>query len=418
MRIWSWLALFLVGLVLAGCGSAEAADQRVALLFVGHGEPSAFADGDIPIVLADGTEFGPHAVDLGTPVAFQTTEWAAAYDEIATAMTYIFGDLNQNGTLHEVEISPAGDVPPFFTWDAFHASIEEYYTGFGDYSPHNDAVAEHVANVNIEVDGASVTTFLAYLDAVPRIPDVVWDITRSDDYDQLVVVPMLLSSSTHTQEVESFVQEVAGLTAGMDVVVSEPFFEVPYMRARLREAVVAMATQVRESVPADAAPEDIAVLLAAHGTPYLPPDPDLGWVEGDIFSNLSLTEAVFHEELAAALPWQSRTGRMNYSEPSIEASLAAFEADGVAHVMVIPSAFPTAAMHTMWDVANSAVGHAVLPSEGVVVHTRPSGMQVYYSAEGYADLESGAELFRDGLGFMAEAGVVELLAAAEADASD
>ena len=101
---------------------------------------------------------------------------------------------------------------------------------------------------------------------------------------------------------------------------------------------------------------------------------------------------------------------MNYATPSIEESLAEFEADGIEHVLVIPSAFPTAAMHTMWDVAEPSVGRAVTPDEGVVSHTRPSGMSVHYSAEGYADLERGRESFRAGLEFIAESALQDLLA--------
>jgi hypothetical protein len=74
--------------------------DKIALLFVGHGEPATAADGDVPITLADGTPFGPHAASLGVPPEAQYTEWAAAYEEIATAMTYIFDDLNGNGVPH------------------------------------------------------------------------------------------------------------------------------------------------------------------------------------------------------------------------------------------------------------------------------------------------------------------------------
>ena len=72
---------------------------------------------------------------------------------------------------------------------------------------------------------------------------------------------------------------------------------------------------------------------------------------------------------------------------AIEDALADFEVDGFTHIVVVPSAFPTTAIHTTWDVANAAVGRAVLPEEGVVMQTRPSGMNVYYSSEGIADIE-------------------------------
>ncbi|WP_300624241.1 ferrochelatase [Ilumatobacter sp.] len=393
----------------ADATTPPADETRVALVFVGHGEPVHVADGDVPISFPDGSEFGPHGASLGAPVEMQHTEWAAAYDEIAMAMTYMFPDVNNNGVEHEMEISPAGDVPPFFTWEAFHDEVIEIYESFGDYSPHNDRIAEHVAAVDVAFDGADVVTHLAFLDAVPRIPDVMWDIAQAGDYDAVAVVPLLLATSTHTQEVEDQIEEVAALVGGLDVVVTPPFYEVPEMRAHVKNAVVNMATELRASVPDDASDELIGVVLAAHGTPYVPADPSAGWKEGEIFSNLGPTEDEFHDEIAAELHWTTRTGRMNYDEPSIEESLSAFEADGIEHVLVVPSAFPTPAMHTMYDVATPAVGRPVTPDEGVVVVERPSGMHVYYCADGYADLDVGRDEFRAGLTFIAQRGVETVL---------
>jgi hypothetical protein len=64
----------------------------------------------------------------------------------------------------------------------------------------------------------------------------------------------------------------------------------------------------------------------------------------------------------------------------------------------------------MWDVALAAVGRAVLPHEGVVEHTRSSGMNVYYSAAGLADFQPGQSEFREGLKFMGQVGAMEALA--------
>jgi hypothetical protein len=208
-----------------------------------------FENGDIPISFPDGSEFGPHGASLGVPVEYQHTEWAAAYEEIATAMTYILVDVNGNGIKHEMAISPAGDVPPFFTWPAFHADIQQRYEAFDNYSPHNGTIREHVESLNLQVDGVQIDTYLTFLDAVPRIPDTIWELTRDDTYSKLVVVPMLLANSTHTQEVADQIHETAALLGDMEIVVTEPFYEVPYVRDRFRDAVLAMAWHVYESVP-------------------------------------------------------------------------------------------------------------------------------------------------------------------------
>jgi len=382
--------------------------QRVALMFVGHGEPATVEEGDVPIVFADGSPFGPHGVELGVPDAYQHTEWAAAYEEIATALAYIFGDLNANGEVHEAAIVPDGDVPDFFTWEAFHADIYNRYDECANFSPHNDALRQHIDSLKIDVQGARVDIYLALLDEVPRIPDVVYEIAGKK-YDELVVVPMLVSNSTHTDEIAGQLEDVADLIGEMEVLVTEPFFEVPFMRKSLSDSIVAMAHRLRNAMPADVEDHNIGVLLASHGTPYVPPFAEFGWVEGDIYSELIPTEDAFHEGLRARLPWVSRTGRMNYSTPSITDSLDELERDGFTHVIVVPSAFPTTALHTMYDVGRAAVGRSVLPDEGVVEYERPSGMKIYYSASGFADQEPGRSEFRSGLEFLGRIAVMEAL---------
>jgi sirohydrochlorin ferrochelatase len=255
-------------------GPCPEPEGRTAVLFVGHGEPSTATDGDIPITFPDGEPFGPHAASLGVPESAQYTEWAAAYEEIATAMSYIFGDINGNGILHEVAIYPDGDVPDFFVWPAFHGTVYQQYQACNYYSPHNDSIREHVESLDIEVCAGEADIFLAFLDAVPRIRDVLWEIDQAGGYDELVVIPMLLADSTHTQEVHDLLEEAAHLTDGMEVIVGEPFFEVPFMQRRFRDGVLGIAHHLRAAVPGDVPDYNIGVVLASHGTPYVPPHPE------------------------------------------------------------------------------------------------------------------------------------------------
>ena len=95
---------------------------------------------------------------------------------------------------------------------------------------HAPGQAHTEAALAMEVEGADVDIYLAYLDAVPRITDVVWEIKETDYYDELVVIPMLLADSTHTQEVEELVYEAACLTSNTEVLKTEPFYEIPLMR--------------------------------------------------------------------------------------------------------------------------------------------------------------------------------------------
>ena len=54
----------------------QAVAERVGVIFVGHGEPQSYADGDVPIEFPDGGTLGPFAASLGVPSSAQSTEWA------------------------------------------------------------------------------------------------------------------------------------------------------------------------------------------------------------------------------------------------------------------------------------------------------------------------------------------------------
>ncbi len=382
--------------------------RDVALVFIGHGEPAMAEDGDIQISYPDGTPFGPHAVELGVPEQHQYTEWAAAYEEIATAMAYIFGDTNGNGIEHEVAMVPEGDVPDFFSWQAYRSSIFDHYALFGNYSPHNALLREHVDSLDIKVKGAHIDTYLAYLDEVPRIGDIIHQISQRD-YDEMVVIPMLVSKSTHTDEIRDQIDEFVHLIENVEITIGEPFFEIPYMRDSLGDAAVSMAQYIHKHVPSDVQDYNIGVMIASHGTPYVPPYPEFGWTEGEIYSELIPTEDAFHEDISRKMPWATKTGRMKYSSPTMEDALDRFEEEGFTHVIVVPSAFPTIAYHTMYDIPLACVGRVILPEEGIVEYERPSGMKIYCTALGIADLPEGRREFRKGLEYVARISIMEAL---------
>ncbi len=382
--------------------------NQVAVMFVGHGEPPTFEEGNVPTYFWDGTPFGPHGVELGVPEQYQLTEWGAAFEEIATALAYQFGDYNGNGIRYEVLPFPMGDVPPFFTFEAFISMVEAEYMALGNYSPHSDMLREHVDNTRVGIMGCNIDMYLALLDDYPRIPDVLHEIAQNPRYKRVVVAPLLLSRSSHSQEVEEIAHEWVAKERPMEVVYLEPLFEIPFARRRIVSAVAEMAKLVRESVPASIPDDKIGVVVGAHGTPYKPPYPEFGWEEGDLYSRLPLFEEDFLEAISNELPWELRNGRMSFSHPTIEESLAAFEADGKTHAILVPSVFKTPSIHTMWDLGIAAVGRPVLPSEGVVSFTRPSGMTVWFTSKGIADEEPGRELLRSSMRFVAESGLLEL----------
>ena len=60
------------------------------------------------------------------------------------------------------------------------------------------------------IDITKINIYLALLDDVPRIPDVIFEIAKSN-YDELIVVPMLVANSTHTDEIAGQIEDAEHL---------------------------------------------------------------------------------------------------------------------------------------------------------------------------------------------------------------
>jgi hypothetical protein len=154
------------------------------------------------------------------------------YEEIAMAMTYYFGDSNQNGVHHEMALYLEGDVPDFFTFTAFKEQAADQYKAVGG-SPHNSIWGDHAAAVDLGLFEGYADKYLAFLDARPMVADVIDRIRKRPEYRHLVVVPLFLAQSTHTHEVEEQVRhwvEVAG--GSLTVTVGQSFLGHDYVRER------------------------------------------------------------------------------------------------------------------------------------------------------------------------------------------
>ncbi len=382
--------------------------QSVAILFVGHGEPATYDEGTKVERYWDNTLLGPSGVVLGVPAEEQATIWAAAYEEIATAVAYESGDLNGNGVLHEVKVAPEGDVPSVFVWPAFKDMVRAEYSTLGD-SPHNGIWINHVANTPVDVSGAKIDSFLAFMDAKPFVVDKIHEITQTARYKSLVVVPLLLSQSTHTQEIRELVAEgMAKAGRDLEIAWAQPFFDEPYVRALHASAVADHAKYLRTHVPAEVQDSEIGVVLGAHGDPYKPPYADFGWKTGDIYSNLLLTEDDFAAAVAAELPWTTVLGVNEFRPPTVEAAISQLASQGKRHILVVPTVFPTACAHTMFDIANKSMGRPVPVKETVASRALDSGTTVWYTPLGYGDTESGAAKVRAGMRVQAKVALTEL----------
>ena len=100
---------------------------------------------------------------------------------------------------------------------------------------------------DLEVGGAEIDVYLAYLDAVPRIRDVIWEMTQAGDVHEAggrADASRQLDPHPGGRRSDRGDRHLIG---GMEVVVTEPFFEVPFVRERFRDACLAMADYVYQA---------------------------------------------------------------------------------------------------------------------------------------------------------------------------
>ncbi|MGE5549138.1 MAG: ferrochelatase [Bacteroidota bacterium] len=413
---WLVLSLLLVaGVFFAGC---QIDYQSVVVLFVGHGEPATFNEGLEPVQFPDGKYIGPFGTpyapqvpdnfELVVPENYRNTLWAMLYIEVAEAIAYTMGDANNNGKPHEPFFIPFGDVTPGFRWNAFLGEAAAQYAAFGG-SPHNATWQNHVNKTRLSLLNKSIDIELAYMDARPMIEEKVYQVLQSQRVDKLVVVPLLLSESTHTQEIKEAV-ELGVEMSGREVEIAwgHPFFVEPYVRNLHASAVAAMVEWVRAKLPAGVPNDQIGVVLAAHGDPFPPPYPEFGYEPGDAYSYVYLMEKDFHDAITNKLPYDTLMGINEFRPPSVESGIEDFSNAGKQHIIVVPANFPTPSMHTMWDIAEAAVGRPVHVAEGFATRVLPSGTTVWYTPHGYGDLEPGATYVRNGMRYCAEVALLEL----------
>ena len=70
---------------------------------------------------------------------------------------------------------------------------------------------------------------LGFLDARPFLQEKVYELMQNQRYDKLVVVPLLLAESTHTQEIEEIVLEWVA-KSGREIEIAwggQPYFATP-----------------------------------------------------------------------------------------------------------------------------------------------------------------------------------------------
>jgi len=211
-------------------------------------------------------------------------------------------------------------------------SSQEIYRQLGGKSPIVDHTKALISALETAIDDADVIIDFA-MRYTPPFADEVLERLHKHKVEKIFLIPMYPQYSTTTTKssLEDF--EAAFHRSGIDAVLVEikHFYENP----TLNEAIV---TRIKEAM-ADSAYHDYDLIFSAHGLPQKiidAGDPYQRQIERHvaILTQKLADEAMdFHQ---VHLAYQSKVGRMQWLEPSLEDSLKRVRNRGV---IIFPIAF-------------------------------------------------------------------------------
>lgn len=259
-------------------------------------------------------------------------------------------------TIREFDHDKAAFIPfpfrPFF----FFGLRKEYLKAGG--SPHNIVHGYLFRAVQASIpekDRAGLRFHLAFLDSNPR-PDEMAIRAINDGADRIILLPIFITISSHTQAGEEMVAALQPEKYGVSVQLAEPLWNSNL----LRQVFVAQAEATRR----DTDREHTGILLVGHGQPK-------AW--DAIYPTQTEHENQYREGIKELLVKKGYLAGnvlpvwMSFQSPSIAQGLHSLVANGVTKILVFSVSISAAALHSDVDVPE-AIHKAKLPGSVEVIN--------------------------------------------------
>jgi protoheme ferro-lyase len=224
---------------------------------------------------------------------------------------------------------------PFF----FHAMRKEYLKAGG--SPHN-RIHEYMFRAVQAFFPAGkkkgLHFYLAFLDCNPR-PDEMAIRAINDGADRIILLPIFITISSHTQAGQGMVAALEPEKFGVSVCMAEPLWDSEPLKNHF--------VQRAEAARGDTPREQAGILLIGHGQPK-------AW--DAIYPTQTEQENQYREGIKDLLvqkgyrPENVLPTWMSFKKPSIAESLRTLVTAGVAKILVFSASISAAAIHSEVDV--------------------------------------------------------------------
>ena len=246
------------------------------------------------------------------------------------------------------------DNVPFVPWLVrpifFNTVRREYFEAGG--SAHNKLHGSFMDNLKRAMPDdvtAGTRFYLAFLDSNPR-PDEMTIRAISDGASRIIILPVFVTESTHTEAGKAMVASVEPEKYGVQICYTGALWDSESLQRVFVERADEMLTGIDKS--------KVGILLVGHGQPT-------EWEE--IYPAQNRQESQYREAIRAKLiadgfpPENVALGWMEFQEPDITASVQALAGLGVEKILVFAVSLSADSIHSDVDVPH-AVRDANLPA--------------------------------------------------------
>lgn len=229
---------------------------------------------------------------------------------------------------------------PFLIRPFFFAALRREYLQSGG-SPHNkihEYIFRALQDSFSDDEKKGMTFHLAYLDSPPH-PDEAAIRAINDGADRIILMPVFITISSHTQAAQEMVAALQPEMYGVKLVLAEPLWNAEALR---------MSFVHRAEIARDGTPHaETGILLVGHGQPKV-------WDAK--YASQTEQENLYRNGIWELLTWQGyppenvQQAWMSFRKPTIAKAMKTLTGSGVKKILVFSTSISAASLHSEVDV--------------------------------------------------------------------
>jgi protoheme ferro-lyase len=286
----------------------------------------------------DAKKVGVLLVQHGEPETYKYSQWLQEFKKM-------FGEFKNTSV----------PVPPKIMWPILAWVMKSHYKGAGGRSTHVAVSKKQWELLKKEIPECEV--YMGFMEMIePSIATTAHQMIK-DGIAKIIAIPVMLTDSSHTEEIKEILEEVEKEQRGVEVILTRPIFYKA-------DPLASMCAQLILNQVDDTPIERVGVLLASHG------EPD-EWVRLKIINTrCNEQETAFRKMIRKKLVTlgfkdENITDAFNeFVEPKITPAVEKI-ARKVDKIIVLPAFGQTEGLHHIYDIPTKAKKAKIPPKTTV-----------------------------------------------------